>query len=158
MSSPVRVRVRDCACPGSPHGEEGDVVFLAPTLSLEGGLEGQADIRAAVGNGTALAKRWRVTFVRYGAIGWNLVDEEGEPVPFDVDAILADFALAYPVSEAADDLYGESVVRPLLARRKTTSPPGPTVVSTSATPRPIRSPRRSSSAGSSDGTPSRRSA
>lgn len=112
---PVSVRVRDCACPGTPHREEGDCVFLAPTLGLEGGLAAQGDIMAAAGNGTALAQRWRVTFVRYGAVGWNLIADDG-PLPFDVEALLGDFELGYPVSERADELYGDSVVRPLLRR------------------------------------------
>jgi hypothetical protein len=154
MSEPVAVRVRDCECPGTPHGEEGDVVFLAPTLSLEGGLEATADIRVAVHDGKVIAKRWRVTFVRYGAIGWNWLDADGEPLPFDVEVLLADYTLALPVSEKANDLYGESVVRPLLAKPKTTSPPGATGGSTSPTLRSIPSPRKRSSPATSAGKPS----
>jgi hypothetical protein len=154
MSDPVAVRVRDCECPGTPHGEEGDVVFLAPTLSLEGGLEATADIRVAVHDGKVIAKRWRVTFVRYGAIGWNWLDADGEPLPFDVDVILADYSLALPVSEKADELYGESVVRPLVAKPKTTSRHGRTADSTSPTLRSITPRRKSSSPGTSAGRPS----
>lgn len=131
MTEPVAVRVRDCACPGTPHGEEGDVVYLRPTLSLEGGLAAQADIISAAGVGAELTARWRVSFVRHGATGWNLVDEDGDPVPFDVNVLLDDYALSHEVAERCDDLYGDAVMRPLLARLKTLSKAGPTKPSTS---------------------------
>jgi len=140
---PVSVRIRDCECPGTPHGEEGDLVFLASTLTLEGGLAAQGDILAAAGDGSALERRWRVTFVRHGAVGWNLVDENGQ-TPFDVNVLLADFALGYPVAERADDLYGDTIVRPLLARPSGTSRNGSTAASTSPSVR-LTSRRRGSS-------------
>lgn len=43
----VPVRVRDCACPGTPH-EEGDVVLLTPTLGLIAGLEAQRENTRAI--------------------------------------------------------------------------------------------------------------
>ena len=98
----VIVRARDCACPGTPH-EEGDTVSLLAKLSLSGGLAAQADIIASAGDGSTLAQRWLVTYVRHGAVAWNLTDDDG-PVPFDVDAILADYAFALPVADRADDL------------------------------------------------------
>lgn len=143
MTEPTSVRVRDCACPGTPH-PDGDVVYLAPKLSLAGGLAADFDIRKAAGDGTFLAQLWQVTFVRYGAIGWNLVDEDG-PVDFDVNALLEDYTLARPVAEAADDLYGEAVMRPLVARLKATSPRGRTNGSTSVTQPSTSKPRVRSS-------------
>lgn len=142
MAEPIEVRVRDCACPDGVHGE-GDVVFLAPKLSLAGGLQASADIINAAGSGTVLASLWQVTFVRFGAIGWNFLDEEG-PVPFDVAVLLEDYELSLPVAEKADELYGETVMRPLLARLRKTSPSGPKNGSTSATP-PSTTKRRAAS-------------
>lgn len=136
------VRVRDCECPGTPH-PDGDVVYLAPKLSLAGGLAADYDIRTAAGNGTFLAQLWQVTLVKYGAIGWNFLDEDG-PVPFDVNVLLEDYALASPVAEAADEAYGEAVMRPLLKRLKAISQPGRTNGSTSVTP-PSTSKRRARS-------------
>jgi hypothetical protein len=132
MTEPVGVRVRGCECPGSPH-PDGDVVYLAPKLSLAGGLAASADISAALGNGTMLAQLWQVTFVRYGAIGWNWLDEDGDPVPFDVNVLLDDYDLASPVAEKADELYGDTVARPFLTRLKAISQRGRTDSSTSPT-------------------------
>lgn len=141
MSEPVGVRVRDCECPGAPHGEEGDIVFLAPTASLTLGLEAQADIVAALGNGTMLRNRWLETFVRHGAVGWNWLDADG-PRAFDVEVILADYALALPVAEKADELYGDTVTAPLVRRLNVISRRGPTAALTSpsngSTPKPHR--------------------
>lgn len=163
MREPIAVRVRDCACPNTPH-EEGDVIYVAPTLSLAGGLEAREDIRAALGNGKMLAERWLVTFVRHGAIAWNFLDADGDPLPFDVDDILADFELAEPVAEKCDELYGELVTRPLVESIRKISQRGRTGASTSpksgasrmassASPRTksTAKPRGRSSARASDG-------
>ena len=90
------VRVRDCACPGEPHSEEGDIVFLASTLPAEGGIVAEQQM-SDVQDVETLTRRWLITFVRYGATGWNLHDEDG-PTPFDVEVLLADWALARPVA------------------------------------------------------------
>lgn len=155
MSEPVEVRVRDCACPNTPH-PDGDVVFLAPKLSLAGGLAASADISTALGNGTMLAELWLVTFVKHGAIGWNLLDEDGDPVPFDVRVLLDDYDLAMPVAEKADELYGDTVARPFLTRLKAISRRGPTAPSTSPTEPSTTKPRKRSSPATTAG--SRRSA
>lgn len=140
----VPVRFRGCECPGTPH-PDGDVVYLAPKLSLAGGLAASADISAALGSGTMLAQLWQVTFVRYGAIDWNLVDEDGDPVPFDVNVLLDDYDLAVPVAEKADELYGDTVARPFLSRLKEISRRGRTARSTSPTATSTTKPRRRSS-------------
>jgi hypothetical protein len=145
MAEPVPVRVRDCACPGQPHGEEGDIVFLAPTPSLACGLAAQADMVKAAGDGSFLAQLWQVTYLRHGAVAWNFLDARGKPLPFDVEAILADYSIAQPAAEKADELYGEAVMRPLLNRLSTISPDGPTVASISPLQRSNRSQRRRSS-------------
>jgi hypothetical protein len=125
MNDPVAVRVRGCECPGTPH-PDGDVVYLRPKLSLAGGLAASADISTALGSGTMLAELWLVTFVRHGAFAWNLVDEDGDPVPFNVEVILEDYDLAVPVAEKADELYGDTVARPFLSRLKEISRRGRT--------------------------------
>ena len=135
MPEPVAVRVRDCACPGTPHTDEGDLVYLRPTLSLAGGITAQQDLVASDGEPNELVRRWLITYVRYGAIGWNWLDDSGQPIPFDVDAILDDFTLATPVADKADELYSEAVLRPLGLSRPKTSRTGPTAASTSRTRR-----------------------
>jgi hypothetical protein len=96
------VRVRDCACPETPH--EGHFVFVTSTLSLEGGVEAEAALIAAIttaGKGPvdtkALEVLWRDIFVRHGVVGWDLCDEDGEPIPFSLEALREDFSIARPV-------------------------------------------------------------
>jgi len=145
---PVSVRVRDCECPGTPHGEEGDLVFLAAVPSFELGLAANADIVAAMaeqpGAGTLLHQKWMLTYVRLGVTGWNLVNETG-PRPLDVSELLANYALAMPVAEKADELYGDIILRPLLRRLNRISQTGPTNGSMSVPVQSIPSPRRRSS-------------
>jgi hypothetical protein len=111
-------------------------VFLAPKLSLAGGLAANGDIIQAAGDGSILAAAWKATFVKHGAVGWNLLDEDGDPVDFDVNVLLEDYSLSEALADKADDLYGESVMRPLLLRLKNISPNGRTSRngSTSRTP------------------------
>jgi hypothetical protein len=136
---PFATRVRDCACPGTPH-EEGDVVYLNPTLSLDGGIAAEQDIVKAAGDSDLLVRSWVKTFLTHEAIGWNLVDEDG-PRPFSVDDLLADYALARPAADAAVDRYGDTVLGPLLARLAGRSPTGRTTGTTSRTrPRTRKSP------------------
>jgi hypothetical protein len=101
----IAVRVRDCACPETPHAEEGDRVFLSPTLPAEGGIVAEQDMAAAAGNADELTRRWLITFTKYGVTGANYE-------PFSVDALLADWALARPVAIRAGELYQASVIAP----------------------------------------------
>ncbi len=155
MSELVAVRVRDCECPDTPH-EEGDVVYVAPTLPLAGGLQAESDRAAALAAAIATAgpmpqggyseaakesmavymveqlrQKWLVTYVRYGAKDWNLIGESG-PLPFSVEALVADYSLARLVADKCDELYGETVALPLLQRQPKPSQPGRTPRKTSA--------------------------
>ena len=47
MTDMVEVRVRDCACPDTPH-PDGDLVYLRPVLGLIGGLEAQRENTRAI--------------------------------------------------------------------------------------------------------------
>lgn len=133
MTDPVAVRVRACACPDTPH-PDGDVVYILPTLPLAGGILAEqqmierfasiptpanpsdADLeRVAAARLRAVVPVWWDTFIRHGAVGWNLVDADGAPVPFDVEAILADYGIARPVADAAAERYQGAVIAPLLA-------------------------------------------
>jgi hypothetical protein len=117
------VRVRDCACPETPHAEEGDGVFLRSTLSAEGGIAAEQDMTAAAGDPDALTRRWLITFVRYGVTGANYE-------PFSVDELLADWAIARPVAIRAGELYQASVIAPFLPPPKKPSRTGRTAAST----------------------------
>lgn len=135
MPANVPVRVRDCACPGTPHAEEGDIVYLLPTLPFDGGIlaEQQMIAAAAAGDGELLNRQWLRTFLEHGATAWNLLDEDGEPVPFDLAALLADWSLARPVSDRASDLYSPAVMEPFQAALAAKSRTGQTARGTSRT-------------------------
>lgn len=131
-----QVRVRDC--PTHLHNGEGDWVALAPTLSLDGGLAAEQDLQVVAAEypdpterAAALQRRWVITFLRYGAKDWNFHDENDEPIPFDVQALLDDYSLGRVVAEKAADLYSDAVLRPFQARLATRSPTGLTTATTS---------------------------
>jgi hypothetical protein len=169
MSDLVAVRVRDCACPDTPH-DEGDLVYMATTVGLELGMAAELDMES-VGDfpedrkATALMAKWGVTYVLYGAVGWNWIqlDDKGKPAPrpFDVSVLLADYRLGKPVADKGADLYGPTVMGPFLeaatkakARRTPPSSNGSTRNSTSPPPVSIRRRPKSSSVLSTDGPPS----
>lgn len=151
MTDPVSVRVRDCTCPDAIHGEEGDVVYVAPTPSLDCGIQAELDIEAATKENTteqavsdAMRRKWLSTFVRYGAIGWNLVGPDG-PIPFDVGVLMADYGLARGVAEKVGDLYLPVVLAPFQTRLDAISRNGRTTASTSPRVQSIHSRRARSS-------------
>ena len=134
----IPVRVRDCACPDTPHADEGDLVYLAPTLPMSGGILAEQQMFDAKGDGPMLTRLWLETFVRHGAVEWNLLDEAGDPVPFDVDVILADWSLARLVANQASELYADAVMAPFLTKPGARSPTGPTGPTTSRRQRRTR--------------------
>ncbi len=140
MRSQEFVRVRDCACPDTPH-EEGDGVFLAQKLPAEGGIVAEQQMAAWQATGKdidTLIQKWLLTFVRYGAQGWNFQDEDG-PVPFDVEDLLADWAIARPVAIRAGDLYQAGVAAPFQKAPAKPSGNGRTPATTSRRRSPTRS-------------------
>jgi hypothetical protein len=145
-TEPVEVRLDGCYCPGRPH--EADIVYLAPSLSMAGGMAAQSAISDGLTDSLKLQELLAEVWIRFGIVGWNLVDEDGHPLP------LTDIAAALPygkggrlVAEKADDLYAEDVLAPLVARLRTTSPRGRTNGSTSTPQKSTRKrPSRSSTA------------
>ena len=166
MSERIEVRVRDCACPDNSH-PDGDVVYVAPKMSLECGAAAEVDLQLVADiaddsrRAVALMVRWTATYVRYGATGWNFkhVDpDSGKTVdqPFDVEELLADYSLSRAVAEKANELYGNGAQSPLFRgavpdRPQRRSPTGPTGSSTSRRRERTPKPSASSSAPSSDG-------
>lgn len=146
---------RECGCPGTPH-PEGDVVTMRPFLGFVAGAEALRKIIEADGNVDRIAELVGPVYIREGVVGWNVVDEEG-PVPLDIDYLLADYTLAYPIAEKGDDLYSQAVLAPLLKRMSVPSVNGQNGTSTRRTKgssAKARSPRRRSSPNGSAGPPS----
>lgn len=136
----VAVPLGSCYCPGTPH-EDGDVVYLAPSLSMAGGMAAQAAIAEGMNDAIRLQELLASVWVRHGVIEWNLTDERGQPVP--VTQANVERALPYGkggrlVADKADDLYAEDILAPLVQRLGNTSPTGPTRGSTSRTRKPTQ--------------------
>jgi hypothetical protein len=133
-SENVPVGLGACYCPGTPHDE--DIVYLAPALSMRGGMAAQSAISEGIGDGLKLQELLAEVWVRYGVVDWNLTDEAGQPVDLTPPNIAA--ALPYGkggrlVAEKADDLYAEDILAPLVQRLSSSSRRGPTGGSTSRT-------------------------
>jgi hypothetical protein len=88
-------------------------------------------------------------YLLFGVESWTLVDETGKPAEVTKPAIrerlLSHPLVAMVVVDAADALYNEEVLLPLLAMASTSSPPTPTDGSTSATTDSSNSPPTPSS-------------
>lgn len=137
----VNVEV-ECPCPGTPH--EHDTVGLRPKLSLRAGVMLQSFLRRnlAPQEGEPAPDQAEVIglltegFVSHGVASWSFVDAKGKPVPVNektiAEILLSDFALATPVADQADELYGGPVIDPLLVQVSTSSPDSQTDPSTSA--------------------------
>lgn len=138
MNALASVRVMDCSCPETPH--DGHHVFLAPTISLEGGIEAER-VMLEIANGNyatetertrALTYAWAPVFVRHGAKDWDLCDVEGNPRPFDLDEVMGDYSMARLVADKCGELgYGSAVLAPFLTRRASPSRNGSTRATTS---------------------------
>lgn len=130
MPDLVPVRVRDCACPDTPHAE-GDIVYLAPKPSLDLGVAAIQAVQDLSPDTNAITRAWFRLFVTH-ARGANFMD------PYDPAPLLDDFEIGSKVAEKANELYAEILLRPLGLTPSKPSPGGPTGRSTSATTRSRR--------------------
>lgn len=131
--SPIEVNIGPCDCPGTPH-PDGDVVYLAPVLSMSGGMAAQGAIGSAGTDPIALQEALARVWIRHAVIDWTFTDEDGEKVALTPENIAR--ALPYGkggrlVAERADDLYAEDILAPLAERLRTLSQGGPSARSTS---------------------------
>lgn len=154
---PVPVSIGPCDCPGTPHGD-GDFVYLAPVLSAPGGMAAQAAINEGMSDPIRLQEMlWRV-YRDHGVVSWNLIDNDGDPVPITPENL--ELALPYGkggrvVADKADSLYSEDILVPFLDLMKllgTLAPQPPSEdgstspsTETSATPTSIQTRRKRSS-------------
>lgn len=116
-------RFRDCACPGTPH-PEGDTVTYKANLGFDASARA---IGAIYEGGQPLIRNAFSIYLHEGPVAWNLVDEDGKPVPLTEEAIDAlDFADQYEIADYGDTLYSGTVLSPLARRTKQSSETGPT--------------------------------
>lgn len=156
----TRVPVGACRCPGSPH-DGGDWVELRPSPTIDIGSAVYAAVANVGDDPMALQVELTRAFLRYGIVAWSFTDAAGNPIPiaprrpgFDdlVSGLLPFSQGGFDVSDRADSLYSEEVLRPLTTRLSTMRlPGGQTVGSTSPTrptsPRPVKPSRPSSPRG-----------
>lgn len=86
-------------------------------------------------------------YVLYGVESWSLCEPNGSPMPVTRaairDRLLANYEVALTLADAADEVYAEQILLPLLAGASTSSPATPTAPSTSATAGPTPRPKPS---------------
>jgi hypothetical protein len=161
----TRVMGGECRCPGAPHPE--DWVELESSVPIMVGVSVTQAIASAGDDEGRLTALMAQAYVRYGIRAWSFTNEAGNPLPVDpsdrdwpgtVDRLLPWDKGGAEVADAADGLYSEAVLRPLLGRTSKRSPGGQMDGSTSATPAsgPTRRKRqrRSSQVTSAAGRPS----
>lgn len=152
----VEVRVA-CPCPGTPH-PDGDTVGLREKLGLAAGIALQKliiEANQSRPDAAEITGRLAEGYLLHGVESWSFTDDQGRVLAVNPEAIkrilLADFSLAAPIADAADDLYMAPILLPLVTRANNSSPTTPTNGSTSASP-PGTSPRRKRSKRSSTST------
>lgn len=141
----VTVPLPACRCPGTPH--ERDEVYLLPALTFDGGAAADTAVRRAPVTETGLdvdrlTKDLCRAYLTHQVAGWNLVDADGRPVPYSASLLLSNWEVARIVGDAADELYSEGLLAPLVAAVSTSSPAGPTGPSTSPRTRSASRPRK----------------
>lgn len=158
MSEPIRVDVGSCRCPGSPH--DSDWVLLRPSLTVPMGAAAMAAIRATPSTQAEQEGAIAEVFLHMGIVGWSFVGPA--LVPEDITAANIDRLLpwnrgGFEVSNRAADLYGGDLFAPFVPMSPTSSPPGSTDDSTSASPESLSSHRKPSKRSSPNGTAGRAS-
>jgi hypothetical protein len=146
-----------CPCPPKATGEprhESDTVSLRDKLGFQAAMTIRKQmyvIKAqdqAASTGEILAAMTE-HYLLFGIEGWSVVDDKGKPVPVSRAAIrefleLIDFDTAELLTDAADGLYAELVLLPLVAKASKLSPPTPTEGSIfRRTGSPTKPPKRS---------------
>lgn len=107
------VPVGACRCPGTPHAD-GDVVYLAPKLSLSGGLAASAAISISDGP-TAVYQNIALALIDHGVADWTFQDDKGNKLPISPATIRGSLPWTEGGSEVANaaiEQYGESVMAP----------------------------------------------
>ena len=149
----VDVNIGGCRCPGDPRPHpDGDIVTLVPKLTLPMAASLNQRVREnADGDDSVAAVQFSLMsgYLRAAPAGaiasWSLLEEGPEdkrtkeptlvPVPITAEAIerLIPWANGgMEVAEEADRLYAADFLAPFLRRISSSSSPGPTAGSTSA--------------------------
>lgn len=143
-----------CICPpkdGAPRHPDGDEITLRPALAFRQALavRNSVGLLYATEPDAEMADVLAVLTEGYllnGIESWTL--DDGKPIPVNNRTIrehlLSHVDIAMTIGDAADELYSEAVMSPLLAKASTLSPPTPTDESTSRTTGSSTTPRKQS--------------
>ncbi len=107
----------ECPCPGTPH--ESDAVEYKRVLPLAGGMAAIAAMRdATLGtlgklDSLRLAEHLFPVYLAHAIDAWTFTGEDGKPLALDAADAALPFETKYLIADAADDLFGEEVTRPL---------------------------------------------
>jgi hypothetical protein len=131
-----------CICPPDANGQTrhpaGDVVTLKWPLGFREVMVirksiGWAQVATPDASPPAVLALLVEAYVTHCIESWTVLDGQGKPVPVTEQSI-RDFLLptlsAFTVGDAADDLYTEAVIVPLLVRPSKSSQRGPISAST----------------------------
>ena len=134
-----------CLCPPNAAGgvrhPAGDEITLREHLDFRGSLAARkafifVKAEDAGASSADILAVMTETYLLYGIESWTLVDAKGVPVPVTKTAIretlMSRVDRALDVADAADALYSEEVLLPLMATASASSPPTPMAESTSA--------------------------
>jgi hypothetical protein len=138
-----------CLCPPKADGaarHEADTVTLPEVLDFRTTLTIRQTIRFEVASGVRAGESMTLAemtalmaeaYLLHCISAWSLVDDKGKPVPVSQTAVrerlLLNYEAAEKVGDAADALYSDKVVLPLLTGASSSSSPTPTKRRTSRT-------------------------
>jgi hypothetical protein len=126
--APLAVETGECHCPGEPHRDNGDVIYLRRQLDVPGGM---LVVSALVDDESEASPYERVgkAYLVAGICDWTFTDEAGARIPVTRALInqLAFTGAIVEVANAAADLYREAVIDPLVKRVSNSSPGGQSV-------------------------------
>lgn len=127
MTNVVTVRSGDCPCPGRPHLEE--KITLDPELTLPVASAALVAIGNAEATVSAQQAAIMAAYLPASIREWTFTDENQKPVPItreNLERFVPWDAGGLELSEAADALYSERLMRPLVARMLKASQSSPT--------------------------------
>lgn len=140
-TEPIEVSIGDCECPDTPH-QDGDKAWLRPRVRPDAAWAATSLLTAGLDKEELMRA---LTPIFLGEVlRWNLLTEDTidgqrvvDVIPCDVDTMMSG-ALDWeetikPILDAAADLYGPQVMRPLQKATSKRSRSGRTAASTSAT-------------------------
>ena len=146
MALEGRTLVVECPCPGTPH--EHDTVTFSPVLPMAGGLAVISAVRDAMRatdgeemDNLVLAAHTFPVYLRFAIESWTFTDAAGHLLDRERWDALLPFGVKYAIADAADDLFGEEALSPLVGTTPASSRGGPTATSTSRSRASGSSPR-----------------